>query len=460
MDKKEIKTAYIYTRVSTEEQAQGFSLEAQADDIKKYCELHKIHIAGEYCDAGITGTSIDKRESFKQMLRDIKTHKDNIDAVIIWKLSRISRNMMDLVDIVRYFEEHNIVIISITDRIDTSGVMGKFFFYLVGAFAEMERENIVLQAKNGMKKRAEEGKWNGGSPPLGYDYYNDRELVVNEKEAKTVRLIFDLYSNKGWGYSRICQFLNRNLDQYATKNHKSWSYATVKQVLDNPTYAGYIRWGKQQNWSKERRKGTTKEYVLVKGKHEPIISEELWQRTQELRQGKKAPEKLKNMHYLLSGLAKCPQYGASMISQRTQRTRKSDGAKFWYRFYGCSQWANKKAICKPNLVKADLLEQQVLERIRTFARNPRLPELLAERLGKAEDIAELEKKLKSMEKKVAKLKNDEDKYYDFLIDPEKLKILKEEKIQEKIRQINSEMEQLTEEKKNFPPRLKTSGTIL
>lgn len=207
------------------------------------------------------------------MLRDIKTHKDNIDAVIIWKLSRISRNMMDLVDIVRYFEEHNIVIISITDHIDTSSVMGKFFFYLVGAFAEMERENIVIQAKNGMKKRAEEGKWNGGKPPIGYDYHSERGLLVNENEAKTVKLIFDLYANKGWGYSKICQFLNRNLNEYATKNNKSWSYATVKQVLDNPVYAGYIRWGKQQNWSKERRKGTTEDYVLVRGNHDPIITD-------------------------------------------------------------------------------------------------------------------------------------------------------------------------------------------
>ena len=449
---KEIKRAYIYTRVSTEEQTQGFSLEAQSDEIKKYCEYHHIAIKGEYCDAGVTGTCIEKRENFKQMLRDIKTNKDNIDAVIIWKLSRISRNMMDLIDIVRFLHENNIIIISITDNIDTSSTIGKFFMYLVGIFAEMERENIVSQAKNGMKKRAADGLWNGGKPPIGYDYYSDKGLVINQNEANTVRAIFDMYANKGWGYSRICQFLNCNLDKYATKNKKSWSYSTVKQVLDNPTYAGYIRWGKQQNWSTKRRKGTTDEYILVKGTHEPIMTEELWERTRELRKDKKAPEKLQNMHYLLSGLAKCPDCGASMVSQRSQRKRK-DGSKVWYRYYCCSQWANKKAVCKPNLIKANLLEQQVVERIMSFVKNPNLPEILAKRLGKSTDIKELEKKLKSIEAKIKKLKADEDKYYEYLVDDKKLKILKEEKILEKINELNCEMEQLEKEKENLSTQI-------
>lgn len=452
---KEIKRAYIYTRVSTEEQTQGFSLEAQSDEIKKYCEYHNIAIKGEYCDAGVTGTSIAKRESFKQMLRDIKTNKDNIDAIIIWKLSRIGRNMLDLVDIVRFLEEHDIVIVSITDNIDTSSMMGRFFFYLVGAFAEMERENIISQAKNGMKKRAQEGLWNGGPAPIGYNNFKDgRGLIVNQKEAEIVKAIFDMYTNKRWGYSKICQFLNNNLDIYATKNDKSWSYSTVKQVLDNPVYAGFIRWGKQQNWSKERRKGTTNEFILVKGTHDPIISEELWERTKELRKDKKAPEKHQNMHYLLSGLAKCPECGASMVSQRSSRKRK-DGSKVWYRYYCCSQWANKKAVCKPNLIKANLLEQQVVERIMSFVKNPNLPEILAKRLGKSTDIKELEKKLKSIEAKIKKLKADEDKYYEYLVDDKKLKILKEEKILEKISEINKEMEQLEREKENLSTQIDT-----
>lgn len=228
----------------------------------------------------------------------------------------------------------------------------------------------------------------------------------------------------------------------------------MKQVLDNPTYAGYIRWGKQQNWSTKRRKGTTDEYILVKGTHEPIMTEELWERTRELRKDKKAPEKLQNMHYLLSGLAKCPDCGASMVSQRSQRKRK-DGSKVWYRYYCCSQWANKKAICKPNLVKADLLEQQVIERIKDFVRNPHLPQILAERLVKSTDTKELDKRLKSIERKIARLKVDEDKYYEYLVDDKKLKILKEEKILEKINELNCEMEQLEKQKENLSTQIDT-----
>ncbi|WP_278281140.1 recombinase family protein [Clostridium sp. N3C] len=109
----------------------------------------------------------------------------------------MGRNMLDLVDIVRFLEEHDIVIVSITDNIDTSSMLGRFSFYLVGAFAEMERENIISQAKNGMKKRAQEGLWNGCPAPIGYNNFKDgRGLIVNQKEAEIVKAIFDMYTNK------------------------------------------------------------------------------------------------------------------------------------------------------------------------------------------------------------------------------------------------------------------------
>ena len=174
--------------------------------------------------------------------------------------------------------------------------------------------------------------------------------------------------------------MNREPDKYPTRFGKGWSYQSVQQVLDNPVYHGYIRWGKQSNWQNERRKGTTDNCIIAKGIHEAIIDDELWEITQARRKQKSkiyTPVKLENMHYLLSGLAKCPQCGASMITQRTQRIRKSDGKKFWYRYYGCSQWANKKAMCKPNLVNADLLEQRVLMRIKDFVQNPALPQLIS-----------------------------------------------------------------------------------
>ncbi|PKM93537.1 MAG: hypothetical protein CVU84_15275 [Firmicutes bacterium HGW-Firmicutes-1] len=447
---KEIKTAYIYTRVSTEEQTEGYSLEAQVDEIEDYCRYRKISIEKKYCDAGITGTSIDKREALKDMLRDIKVN--NIDAIIIWKLSRISRNMGDLVDIVKHLQKNDVVLISITDKIDTSTNMGRFFFYLVGAFAEMERENIVVQSRLGMKKRAEEGKWNGGKPAIGYDYSSEKGLIINEKEKQTVLKIFDMYTKQGCGYSRICRFLNNNLDEFSTKNNKSWSYATIKTILDNPVYAGYIRWGKQLNWEKERRKGTTNNYTLSEGIHESIISEELWELTREIRKGKKAPEKITNLHYLLSGLAKCPVCGASMVSHRTKGALKNGGIVY-YRYYACSQWANKKAICKPNLVKAATLEDQVIKRISRFINSPNLYEILNKRLSNSSDTKELEAQLKLTEQKLKKNIGAEDKYYEYAADEEILKTLKIEKIKEKLVALNNEQMKLISEKNEITKQI-------
>lgn len=451
MSKKQIRNVVIYTRVSTEEQTEGFSLEAQREDLIKYCKTYNYNIIGEYEDAGISGTTIKDRKQFKLMLKEIG--KGGIDAIIAWKLSRVSRNMIDLVEILDYLQTHDAGLITITDKIDTFTPAGKTFCYLAGIFAEMERDNIVEQSKNGMRQRAKNGLTNGGKPPYGYINNKDgKGLIIDEKAAEIIKTIFDLYTNKNYGYSRICKTLNSDSDTYPTKQGKGWSYQSVQQVLDNPTYAGYIRWGLHSNWAKKRRKATTDEYVLAKGQHKAIIDEDLWQRTQIRRKQQKEKhktEKLENIHYLLSALARCPECNAAMTTQRSCRKRKSDGEKFWYRYYGCSQWANKKAICHPNLVKADLLEQRVIKRIKDFVQNPKLPELLAKRIGKNTDIQEIEKQIKGIDKKISKLNADENKYYAFLVDEERLKILKEEKILENIGRINKEIELLKEERESL-----------
>ncbi len=459
---KEIKKVVLYTRVSTVEQVEGFSLEAQKVEILKYCKNHGYTVVGEYEDAGISGTTINERTQFKNMLKDIAKNP-NIDAVLAWKLSRISRNMLDLVEILNYLQGLGTGLITTSDNINTFTASGKTFCYLAGIFAEMERDNIVSQTINGMKQRARSGLTNGGPPPFGYQNgEKGKPIIIDPKAANVINTIFNLYTYKGYGYSKIVSALNSEPDKYPTKQGKGWTYQSVQQVLDNPTYAGYVRWGQFTNWNKKRREGKTDDYIIVKGQHVPIITEELWQLTQARRKQQKekyTQEKLENTHYLLSGLARCPECGAAMVSQRSCRTRKSDGKKIWYRYYGCSQWANKKAICHPNLVKAEVLEKRVIGRINDFVQNPLLPELLIERMGKDIDMQELENKIQSIDKRILKLKADEDKYYKYLVDDEKLKILKMHKILENISEINEEIEHLNEEKGKLSTQLINSKSL-
>jgi site-specific DNA recombinase len=215
------------------------------------------------------------------------------------------------------FEKYDVALISITEGIDTSTYMGKYFSYISGIFAEMEVNSIVIQAKNGMIQRAKNGLWNGGLV-LGYDTL-DKKLIINDEEANTVRKIFQLYTEDCWGYNKITKYLNQNIELYATKKKSTWSYFTVKNVIDNPVYAGYIRWGTHVDWSKKRRKGKSDDYILVEGKHDAIISIETWSKALERRkQSTKEVIKTDQYTYLLSGLLKCPSCGASMTSHKVE----------------------------------------------------------------------------------------------------------------------------------------------
>lgn len=332
--------------------------------------------------------------------------------------------MVDLLDILEYFEKHDIALISISDGVNTLSSMGRTIVKLVGVFAEMERDNIIEQAKNGLKERARKGLWNGGPSPIGYDNNVDgKGLVINYKEAETVKLIFDLYVNKDWGYSKICQLLNKNLEKHSTKKGKPWAYSTVKQVLDNPTYAGLIRWGKQENWNTKRRQGTTTDYILEKGIHEAIIDIDLWDRTRAKRKEVgKTPERLKHFTYLLSGLAKCPECGSAMVAARAHKKDK-DGNKKFYRYYNCSYWnTHKGGTCHPNSVKAEALEEQVIQKVRDFINTPNIVEELAKRMGEKINTKEVQQEIKEKEKQFKKLKSSQDTYYGYLDNEEKKKL--------------------------------------
>lgn len=450
-----IKNCLLYYRVSTQEQVDdGFSISNQKRTLHKYCNAMEYNIVGEFEDLGVTGTSLEVRDGIQSLLRKIQTDK-NINAVIVTKLSRLSRKMLDLLRILEFLEKYDVTLIAKDDGIDTSTAFGKPMLKLVGIFAEMERDTIVSQTRSGMKEKALQGKFNGGSPAIGYDYIN-KELVINEKEAETVRKIFDLYTNQNWGYSRICQELNRNIEQYPTKKGATWAYATIKQVLDNPLYVGMMRWGVRKDWAKKRRRGTTEDYVLEKGIHEAIISEDLWERTRQKREliGK-TPVKKTNFKYLLSGLAKCPVCGSAMVAQRSTRKNK-DGSKVTYRYYSCSRWNSHKGdVCKPNSIKAELLEEQVIATIIDFVNSPNVIEKLIKNFGNNDNSTEIKNNIESITRKIKKLKTDENKYYTYLVDEEKLKKLNADKIADIIKNITNEIETLEGQLINFNRQLES-----
>ncbi len=169
---KKKQRCYIYTRVSTAIQVDGYSLDAQRDKLIKYAEYQELDIAHEYSDQGKSGKSVEGRPEFMQMLEDIKSEKDQVSYVLVFKLSRFGRNAADVLSSLQLMQDFGVNLVCVEDGIDSSKDAGKLMISVLSAVAEIERENIQIQTMEGRKQKAREGKWNGGLPPYGYKLVN------------------------------------------------------------------------------------------------------------------------------------------------------------------------------------------------------------------------------------------------------------------------------------------------
>lgn len=197
---------YIYTRVSTAMQVDGYSLDAQKSKMKAFADYNEYEIVGEYEDAGKSGKSIEGRLQFNQMMDDIKSGKDGVSYVLVFKLSRFGRNAADVLSTLQVMQDFGVNLICVEDGIDSSKDTGKLMISVLSAIAEIERENIRVQTMEGRIQKAREGKWNGGFAPYGYKLV-DGYLKINEEEAEAIRIIFDLYANTDIGANGISKHL-------------------------------------------------------------------------------------------------------------------------------------------------------------------------------------------------------------------------------------------------------------
>ena len=313
---------YIYTRVSTSMQVDGYSLDAQKDKLKKYAEFQDMMIAGEYSDEGKSGKNIEGRPQFLQMLKDIESGKDKVDFVLVFKLSRFGRNAADVLSSLQRMQDFGVNLICVEDGIDSSKDSGKLMISVLSAVAEIERENILVQTMEGRRQKAREGKWNGGFAPYGYKLV-EGYLEIAEDEAEVIRIIYDKYVNTTMGATAVAAYLNEHGYEKKKRQNNTldmFSAHFIKSVLDNPIYCGKLAYGRRKN---EKVAGTRNQYHIVKqeeypvydGVHEAIVSEELWQLAQKKRQetGVKS-EKIYNLEHenILSGILRCPVCGAAM----------------------------------------------------------------------------------------------------------------------------------------------------
>lgn len=350
-----MKTA-IYIRVSTEDQArEGYSIQAQKNKLEAYCVSQGWNVVGFYIDDGYSAKDLERPE-MKRMLKHIE--QGLIDCVLVYRLDRLTRSVLDLYKLLEIFERHNCKFKSATEVYDTTTAMGRMFITIVAAMAQWERENLAERVRMGMQEKARQGKWAVSTAPFGYDI--DREtdkLVINQQEAVVVRKIYDMYLS-GMGMNKIALSLNNQ--GILTKSDAAWTSNKVKYVLTNPIYIGTMRYNYRVN---------NDNYFEVEGAVPAIISEEVFERAQKIIEKRKtAHPRSATSEFVFSGVAKCARCGAPLagkygFSRRGEKIHRP-------RSYYCTK--QKIGLCDQPNMSERFIEQKFLQFLKDIEFNERL----------------------------------------------------------------------------------------
>ena len=385
--KSSITRCAIYTRKSTENglDMDFNSLDAQRESAEAYIESQKnegwVCLPEHYDDGGFTGGNLE-RPAMQRLMADIEANK--IDCIVVYKVDRLSRSLMDFARIMGILEKHVISFVSVTQQFNTTHSMGRLTLNILLSFAQFEREIISERTRDKMIAARKKGKWIGGIPMLGYDI--DRKggrLVINEAEASQVRKIFELYLDHQSLLSTSQELNRRGLTtkRWITQKErvsggKPFQKNNLYRFLTNVIYIGKVSF-----------KGE-----LFEGEHEAIIEAGQFQRVQDIlkRNGRTGGELIRNKHNaLLKGLLYCIPCKSAMVhrfSVKNPNTR--------YRYYVCSR-AQREGwhTCPSKSLPANEIEKFVIDRIRSTGNDS---DLITETLNQARiNIQEGTEKLES-----------------------------------------------------------------
>ena len=443
-----MENGYIYTRVSTLIQVDGFSLDAQEEEIRAFAKMHGINIVGKYSDEGKSGKNAEHRPAFNQMMEDIRSKKDSIKYILVFKLSRFARNTSDTAKYLQELASYGIGLLGVKDGIDTSTATGKMIANIMGAVAEVELENIHEQTLAGRQQKARSGLWNGAQAPFGYTLEN-KFLVVCPEEAEIVKEIFHLYVEEGQTIRYITKKLNDEgvkREQRGNTRFSVFTERTVRSILKNPVYAGKIAYGRRHTVKVEGTNNETKvvkqddesKIILVEGVHEAIIAPEMFAKA-EARLGENVRHRKTRSDsttvYPLTGLIRCPDCGKNIFGYTAPpRPRKNGKEGFYPRYisYRCISGRDRNGIsCSlaNKYYSGTKLEKEVRDVVASMVSIPEFIELVSKKVDCATDLSILKKKRDSIKAEYAKYYNNlmvnekrlaeldtSDKHYDRRVD--------------------------------------------
>jgi DNA invertase Pin-like site-specific DNA recombinase len=343
----------IYTRKSSEEGLdQEFnSLDAQRDACEAYIASQKaegwVLVRDHYDDGGISGATLE-RPALKRLLADIEAGL--VDIVVVYKIDRLSRALMDFAKLVDVFDRKGVTFVSVTQSFNTTTSMGRLTLNILLSFAQFEREVIGERIRDKFRASRSRGMWMGGHPPLGYQV-KDRKLLVNEAEAVTVRMIFERFVKIG-----SATILARELadEGVRTKRGRPVDRGYLYILLNNRTYIGDAV-----------HKGTA-----FPGEHQPIVTRDIWDKVHAILQVspriRAANTRGRNMVAPLKGLL----FGPNGLALTPTYTRRG---KRLYRYY-VSTGVIKRGpeACTIRRVPAAEVETAVIDQVRALVQAPEI----------------------------------------------------------------------------------------
>lgn len=342
----------VYTRKSTEEGLdQEFNtLQAQREACEAYVQSQKAEgwllVPDRYDDGGYTGGNLD-RPALKRLLLDIETRK--VDIVVVYKIDRLSRALMDFAKLVDVFERHEVTFVSVTQAFNTTTSMGRLTLNVLLSFAQFEREVIGERIRDKVAASRRKGMWMGGWAPLGYDV-KDRKLIINDLEASLVRSIFNQFAQG----IQPRLLLQRFADEGAlNKQGKPIDKGYLYRVLNNRVYLG-----------EAVHKGQA-----YPGEHDAIVAQDLWDQAhgqiattpqaKRKRQLTRSPALLRSLIFAADGSAMTPTH-----------TRR--GGRL-YRYYSdMSLIKTGRSNNEVKRVPAAQIESAVVTQIRTLLQSPEI----------------------------------------------------------------------------------------
>jgi site-specific DNA recombinase len=362
---KPVVRCAVYSRKSTEEglEQQFNSLDAQREGCEAYIRSQAALgwecLSTRYDDGGFSGANTD-RPALRRLMADIESGK--VDCVVVYKVDRLSRSLLDFGRMMEVFEKYNVTFVSTTQQIDTNTSMGRLMLNVLLSFAQFEREMISERTRDKMAAARRKGKRLGGKPVLGYAVDSTtKQLVVSDTEAAQIKAIFGLYldhqailpvvhelARRGWVNKR---WTNKRGEQ---SGGQPFNKTSIHYLLTNVTYVGKVRYKTE----------------IHDGEHDAIIDAATWQKVQRLlqRNGRTGGAAVRNKYgALLKGLLFCKPCGCAMSPTHSTKGNKR------YRYYLCLHaqkigWDS----CPSKSIPAGEIERFVIDQIRHVAHNPDL----------------------------------------------------------------------------------------